>query len=275
MQALRFAVTALLLVFAASHGALPLLLCRARRRARAAAGAARHGGGAMTGSPLSTWRRVFHLGPVPITAPVLVTWGIMALLGGGSWLLTRRLTLRPSATQAVLEMLVDGIAGQIRDTMRAEPRPYLPLIGTLFVFILTANWSSLIPGIEPPTAHLETDAALAAIVFVAIAWFGIRARGVGGWLRSFAEPTLLMLPLNLVESVTRTFSLLVRLFGNVMGGAFVIGIVLSLAGLLVPVPLMALELLTGAIQAYIFSVLAMVFIGGAVGETRTTARGNT
>ena len=103
-------------------------------------------------------------------------------------------------------------------------------------------------------------------MFVAIAWFGIRARGAGGWLASFAEPNLLMLPLNLVESFTRTFSLLVRLFGNVMGGAFVIAIVLSLAGLLVPVPLMALELLTGAIQAYIFSVLAMVFIGGAVGE---------
>ncbi len=219
----------------------------------------------MTGSPLSM-AAMFHLGPVPITAPVLVTWGIMAVLAGGSWLLTSRLTLRPSAAQAVLELVVEATAGQIRDTTHAEPGPYLPLIGTLFLFILTANWSSLVPGIEPPTAHLETDAALALIVFVSIAWFGIRARGVGGWLASFAEPMLLMLPLNLVESVTRTFSLLVRLFGNVMGGAFVIGIVLSLAGLLVPVPLMALELLTGAIQAYIFSVLAMVFIGGAVGE---------
>jgi F-type H+-transporting ATPase subunit a len=228
----------------------------------------------MTESPLAM-PPVFHLGPVPITAPVLVTWGIIAVLGAGSWLLTRRLTLRPSATQAGLEMLVDGIAGQIRDTMHAEPGPYIPLIGTLFVFVLTANWSSLVPGIEPPTAHLETDAALAAIVFVAIAWFGIRARGIGGWLRSFAEPSLLLLPLNLVESVTRTFSLLVRLFGNVMGGAFVIAIVLSLAGLLVPVPLMALEMLTGAIQAYIFSVLAMVFIGSAVGEPRKPQEAST
>jgi F-type H+-transporting ATPase subunit a len=190
----------------------------------------------------------------------------MALLAGGSWLLTRRLNLRPSGTQAALELLVDGVAGQIRDTMRADPVPYLPQIGTLFLFILTANWSSLVPGIEPPTAYLETDAALALIVFVAIAWFGIRARGAVGWLASFAEPNLLMVPLNLVESVTRTFSLLVRLFGNVMSGVFVIGIVLSLVGLLVPVPLMALELLTGAVQAYIFSVLAMVFIAGAVGE---------
>ena len=167
---------------------------------------------------------------------------------------------------------MDAIAGQIRDTMRADPRPYLPLIGTLFLFILTANWSSLVPGIEPPTAHLETDAALALIVFVAIAWFGIRARGVGRLARQLRRTDLLMLPLNLVESFTRTFSLLVRLFGNVMSGVFVIGIVLSLAGLLVPVPLMALELLTGAVQAYIFSVLAMVFIGGAVGEAPQTQR---
>ena len=173
--------------------------------------------------------------------------------------------IAPNRRAGILELLVDGITGQIRDTTRADPLPYLPLIGTLFLFILTANWSSLVPGIEPPTAHIETDAALALIVFVAIPWFGIRGaadRRAGG----FAEPNLLMVPLNLVESFTRTFSLLVRLFGNVMSGVFVIGIVLSLAGLLVPVPLMALELLTGAVQAYIFSVLAMVFIGGAVGE---------
>lgn len=219
----------------------------------------------MIESPLSM-PVVFQIGPVPITAPVLVTWAIMGLLAGGSWLLTRRLTLRPSSVQAALELVVDGISGQIRDTMRAEPRSYLPLIGTLFLYIITANWSSLVPGIEPPTAHIETDAALALIVFVAIAWFGIRGRGVTGWLASFAEPNLLMMPLNLVESITRTFSLLVRLFGNVMSGVFIIGIVLSLVGLLVPIPLMALELLTGAVQAYIFSVLAMVFISGAVGE---------
>ena len=208
---------------------------------------------------------VLHVGAVPITEPVVVTWGIMALLAGGCWLLTRRLTLQPSGVQAVLELVVDAITGQVRDTLRADPMRYVPLIGTLFLFILTANWSSLIPGIEPPTAHIETDAALALIVFVSIAWFGIRARGALGWLASFAEPNLVMVPLNLVESVTRTFSLLVRLFGNVMSGVFIVGIVLSLVGLLVPVPLMALELLTGAVQAYIFSVLAMVFIGGAIG----------
>ena len=153
---------------------------------------------------------------------------------------------------------------QIRGTMRVAPRPYVPLIGTLFLFILAANWSSLMPGVEPPTAHIETDAALGLIVFFAIIYFGIRARGLGGYLKTFAEPTIVMIPLNIVETFTRTFSLIVRLFGNVMSGVFIIGIVLSLAGLLVPIPLMALDLLTGAVQAYIFTVLAMVFIGSAV-----------
>ncbi|MAM74082.1 F0F1 ATP synthase subunit A [uncultured Tistrella sp.] len=220
----------------------------------------------MIGSPLET-PIAFHLGPVPIATPVLVTWGIMILLAGGSWMLTRRLELMPGRVQAVLELVVEAIDSQIRETMRVEPARFRALIGTLLVFILTANWSSLVPGIEPPTAHIETDAALAAIVAVSVIVFGIQAQGLGGYLKTFAEPSLVMVPLNLVEQITRTFSLVIRLFGNVMSGVFVIGIVLSLAGLLVPIPLMALDLLTGAVQAYIFAVLAMVFIAsGLEGE---------
>ena len=209
---------------------------------------------------------LFHLGPVPIATAVVVTWAIMAVLVIGSVLVTRRLSLLPSRTQAVFELIVDTVDSQIRDTMRAEPAPYRAFVGTLFVFIFVANWSSLAPGVEPPTAHLETDAALALLVFIAVIWFGIRASGVRGYLGTFASPNPIMIPLNFVESLTRTFSLLVRLFGNVMSGVFVIGIVLSLAGLLVPIPLMALDLLTGAVQAYIFAVLAMVFIAGAISE---------
>nr|WP_083901133.1 F0F1 ATP synthase subunit A [Azospirillum sp. B4] len=209
---------------------------------------------------------LFHLGPVPITAGVAVTWGIMALLAVGAALATRRLSLVPGRTQSVLELVVDAVDGQIRDTMRAEPAPFRAFIGTLFLYILAANWSSLIPGIEPPTAHVETDAALALLVFAAVIHFGIRAGGIRGYLATFASPNPVMIPLNLVESLTRTFSLIVRLFGNVMSGVFVIGIVMSLAGLLVPIPLMALDLLTGAVQAYIFATLAMVFIASTAGE---------
>ena len=216
-------------------------------------------------SPLASVT-LFYLGPIPITAGVVTTWAIMAVLVLGGILIARRLSLVPSATQAAFELVVDTVDGQIRDTMRVEPAPYRAFIGTLFVFIFVANWSSLVPGVKPPTAHLETDAALALLVFVAVIWFGVRAGGVRGYLATFASPNPIMIPLNFLESITRAFSLLVRLFGNVMSGVFVIGIILSLAGLLVPIPLMALDLLTGAVQAYIFAVLAMVFIAGAVSE---------
>jgi len=219
----------------------------------------------MMHSPLTT-EPLFHIGPVPVSAPVVTTWVIMALLWAGSVLVTRRLSLTPSKAQAVLELLVGTIDEQIRDTMQTEPRAYRALIGTLFLFILISNWSSLLPGVEPPTAHVETDAALALIVFCATIFYGVRTRGLRSYLATFAEPTWVMIPLNVVEQITRTFSLVVRLFGNVMSGVFVVGIVLSLAGLLVPIPLMALDLLTGAVQAYIFTVLAMVFIGAALAD---------
>lgn len=228
-------------------------------------------------SPLASVA-LFHIGPVPVTAGVLVTWVIMVVLVSGSLLVRRGLSLVPSATQAGFELLVETVDSQIRETMQVEPAAYRGFIGTLFVFILVANWSNLVPGVEPPTAHLETDAALALLVFLSVIWFGIRSGGVGGYLGSFAVPNPIMIPLNFVESLTRTFSLLVRLFGNVMSGVFVIGIVLSLAGLLVPIPLMALDLLTGAVQAYIFAVLAMVFIAGTIKErddgSKSAAKGD-
>ncbi|MGY9050309.1 hypothetical protein P775_10655 [Puniceibacterium antarcticum] len=214
-------------------------------------------------SPLSSII-LFQIGPVPITQAVLITWGIMAVLVIGSALLTRHLALVPDKRQAMIELIVTTMDTQIRETTGTEPAPYRSFIGTLFLFILVANWSSLIPGLEPPTSKLETDAALAVLVFVSVVWFGVRGAGVGGYLRSFAAPNVAMIPLNMLESITRVFSMFVRLFGNVMSGVFVIGIVASLAGLLVPIPLMALDLLTGLVQAYIFAVLAMVFISATV-----------
>ena len=225
----------------------------------------------MQESPLAA-HVAFSIGPFPVTEPVLVTWGIMAFLALGSFLLARGMRLRAGTGQSVLELAIAALDDQIRAAVGQEPARFRALIGTLFLFILAANWSSLVPGVEPPTAHLETDGALAAIVFVATIWYGISARGVLGYLKGFAEPSWVMLPLNLIEQITRTFSLMVRLFGNVMSAVFVIGLVLSLAGLLVPVPLMALDLLTGTVQAYIFATLAIVFIGSAVGETQKTRK---
>ncbi|HXZ17030.1 MAG TPA: F0F1 ATP synthase subunit A [Roseiarcus sp.] len=221
-------------------------------------------------SPLAL-EPLFHIGPVEITEPVVVSWAVIALLGLGSALATRQLELIPSKGQALLELVVSSIEAQIRETMQTDPAPFRALIGSIFLFTLASNWSSLIPGVEPATAHIETDAAMALIVFVATIAWGVRVQGLRGYLATYAEPTWVMIPLNIVEQFTRTFSLVVRLFGNIMAGVFIIGIILTLAGLIVPIPLMALDLLTGAIQAYIFAVLATVFIGAAVGERRNSS----
>jgi F-type H+-transporting ATPase subunit a len=219
----------------------------------------------VTPSPLAS-TVLFHAGPVPITRPVVTTWAIMLVLSITSWLVTRRLRPRPDRRQAVLESVVTGIIEQIEDVIGKDARPFLPFIGTLFIFVVTANLSGVLPGGEAPTSKLETPAALALIVFFSVHYFGVRTRGLFGYLASFAEPKLIMLPLNIVSEVTRTFSLMVRLFGNVMSGEFVIALVVALAGLFVPIPLMALEILVGVVQAYIFTVLATVFIGAAIGS---------
>lgn len=222
----------------------------------------------MEASPLTTIA-LFHVGPVPITRSVVTTWAIMIFLAAGSWLITRRMTVKSSRRQDVLELIVTRIMDQIRDVMNKDPLPYLPLIGTLFIFLVVANLSGIIPGVQAPTARLETPAALGAIVFVSIHYFGIRAHGVLGYLASFAKPKLIMLPLNIISQITRIFSLMVRLFGNIMSGEFIIALVIALAGLFVPVPFMVLEILLGLVQAYIFTVLAVVFIGAAAGNAES------
>ena len=216
-------------------------------------------------SPLTS-TVLFHIGPVTITRPVVTTWAIMLALAVTSWLVTRRLQKLPDGRQALLEIVVNGILAQIQDVMRKDPRPFLPLLGTLFIFLVTANLSGVLPGVEAPTGKLETPAALALIVFFSVHHFGIRAKGIRGYLASFAKPKLIMLPLNVLSELTRTFSLMLRLFGNIMSGEFIIALIIALAGLFVPIPLMALEILVGLVQAYIFTVLTAVFIGAAAGN---------
>jgi F-type H+-transporting ATPase subunit a len=219
----------------------------------------------MTESPLVAPVLV-QLGPLPITEPVVTTWGLIAALFLLSVALTRHLRFHPGRAQAVLEILVTTIEDQISETMQTDGRPFVPLLGTMFVFLVVANLCGVLPGVKPPTASIETTAALAAIVFLAVHIYGIRRRGLRRYLGSFAKPTVIMLPLNVVSEITRTFSLMVRLFGNILSGEFVIATVLALAGLFVPIPLMALEILIGLIQAYIFTVLAAVFIGAGIGS---------
>jgi F-type H+-transporting ATPase subunit a len=215
-------------------------------------------------SPLHT-PIVFFLGPIPVTEPVVVTWGIIAAMVLGSAVTARRLSLRPGPGQALLEVVIETIHSQLCDAMGVDATRFFPLLATLFVFLVVANLSGMIPGITPPTAFIQTPAALAIIVFFAVHYYGLRSVGVAGYLKSFARPTILMVPLNVLAQITRTFSLMVRLFGNIMSGEFVIGIILAFAGLFVPIPLLALEIVVGVVQAYIFTVLAAVFIAAGVG----------
>jgi len=207
---------------------------------------------------------LFHVGPVPVTEMVVTTWGIIVVLGGLCWWSSRRLELRPSGWQALLELVVETIEHQIEEIVGEDPRSYVGLLGTLFIYLVVANLVELIPGLRSPTAHLETPAALAGIVFLSVHVFGVRERGILGYLKSYARPNILLLPLNVISEITRTFSLMVRLFGNIMSHGIIIAIVITLAGLLVPVPLMALSIVIGVVQAYIFAILATVFVGAAV-----------
>jgi F-type H+-transporting ATPase subunit a len=209
---------------------------------------------------------LFYIGPVPISRPVVTTWTIMVMLTVVSWLGLRRAQIHPGALQSALEILVEALEKQIQEIIQRNPWPYLPLIGTLFIFLIVANLSVIVPGVKPPTAHIETPAALAVIVFLSAHYFGVRSRGLLEYGRRYVKPNLLLLPLNVLSEITRTFSLMVRLFGNIMSHEFMIAIVVFLAGLLLPIPFMLLGIMIGIIQAYIFTVLAAVFIGAAVGS---------
>lgn len=209
---------------------------------------------------------LFHFGPVPITTPVVTTWAIMAGLVLVSWLGMRNADVDGGPLQGFLEIVVETIADQIEGVVQTDLWRYLPLIGTLFLFIVTANLSGILPGVEAPTAHLETPAALALIAFFSVHVFGIRQRGLRAYAARYLKPTPLLLPLNMLSELTRSFSLMIRLFGNMMSHAFVIAIIVLLAGLFVPIPFMLLGILIGIIQAYIFSVLASVYLAAAVGS---------
>jgi len=218
----------------------------------------------MNHSPLES-AVLFHLGIVPVSRAVLTTWGLMAALTIGSWLATRGLRLIAGSWQAVIEAAVVGIEEQISGLLNRDAGPFLPLLGTLFIFLVAANLSGIVPGIKAPTASIETSAALALIIFTSVHVFGVRFQGLGRYLKGYMKPNPVLLPLNILSEITRSFSLAMRLFGNIMSEELVVAIILALAGLLVPIPFMAFGILVGLVQAYIFTVLAAVYIAGGMG----------
>ncbi len=204
-----------------------------------------------------------------LNATIVFTWGLMLMLVVGSMLITRNLTSdhQRSRWQNLLEIVVTGIRTQIAEVGLRHPQKYIGFLGTLFLFVAAASLCTVIPGYEPPTGSLSTTAALALCVLIAVPMFGIEDQGVAGYLKSYIEPTIIMLPFNLISEVSRTLALAVRLFGNMMSGAMIIGILLTITPFIFPVIMTLLGLLTGMVQAYIFTILAAVYIAAAT-QTR-------
>ena len=213
-------------------------------------------------------------GPFSLNATLVYTWGVMLLMVLGSWLITRRLSAdtKLSRWQNLMEVVVTTLKEQIRDISRQEPGTYLPFIGSLFLFIAVANLLTIIPGYTPPTGSLSTTTALAICVLIAVPVYGIAEKGIGRYMKHYLQPTVFMLPFNIIGEISRTIALAVRLYGNIMSGTMVVAILFSVTPFLFPVVMQVLGLLTGIIQAYIFSVLAMVYIasGSAARQDRST-----
>jgi F-type H+-transporting ATPase subunit a len=207
---------------------------------------------------------VFQFGPITVTVPVVTTWGIMLALVVLSWLTTRHLQQEPGPAQVVLEGLIGAMDRAVREVLPTAATQVLPFIGTLWLFVVVANLVGIIPGLHSPTGSLSTTAALSVLVFFSVHYFGIRSEGITAYLKHYLAPNPIMLPFHLMSEVTRTIALAIRLFGNIMSLEMAVLLVLLVAGFLVPVPLLILHVIEALIQAYIFGMLALIYIAGAI-----------
>ncbi len=207
----------------------------------------------------------FHL-----NLTIVTTWVLILLLVIGARLITRNLKtdIKISRWQNILEMLVIVMKEQIAEVGLKEPKKYIGFIGTMFLFIVVANLLTIVPWYYPPTASLSTTVALAICVFIAVPAFAIAENGIGGYFRTYLRPSFIMLPFNIISEVSRTLALAVRLFGNIMSGGLIVSVLLSIAPFFFPIIMSALGMLTGMIQAYIFAILASVYIAAATQDTQ-------
>jgi F-type H+-transporting ATPase subunit a len=207
---------------------------------------------------------VLRIGPLQITGTVITTWGIMAVLWLSAWMLTRRLTLEPGMLQAAAEGVVGAIEEAIRAVAPEQTRLLLPFIGSLWVFLVIANLSGLIPGVHSPTRDLSATSALAILVFLSVYWFGVRSGGLKAYLRHYLSPSPILLPFHVISEITRTVALAVRLFGNMMSLEMAALLILMVAGFLAPIPILMLHIVEALVQAYIFGMLALIYVAGGL-----------
>ncbi|MBW9248261.1 MAG: F0F1 ATP synthase subunit A [Acidithiobacillus sp.] len=213
---------------------------------------------------------VLQIGPLSISGTVLVTWVIMAVLGGLSWAVTRHLQAKPGMVQTAAEGIVSTMENAIHELAPEQTTELLPFIGSLWIFLVVANLSGLIPGVHSPTDDLSATSALAILVFFSVHWFGIRNQGIKGYLRHYLSPTSFLLPFNILSEITRTLTLAVRLFGNMMSLELAALLIVLVAGLLVPIPILMLHIVEALVQAYIFGMLALVYIVGGIQQQERT-----
>ena len=221
---------------------------------------------------LSPDQKIFwQHGFINLNLTIVTTWVLMIILVLGERLITRNLKseIKTSRWQNILEMLVIGMRNQIKEVGLDKPEKYMGFIGTMFLLIAVSNLCTILPWYEPPTGSLSTTAALAISVFIAVPVFGIAESGLKGYLRSYLQPSFIMLPFNIISELSRTLALAVRLFGNIMSGGLIISILLSIAPFFFPIIMSVLGMLTGMVQAYIFAILATVYITAATRDSET------
>ncbi|MGB5279209.1 MAG: F0F1 ATP synthase subunit A [Gammaproteobacteria bacterium] len=207
---------------------------------------------------------VFELGPIIITNTVVTTWLIMAVIWLLAWLMSRRLRIEPGPLQTAIEGIVSSIEEAIAEVAPQYSLRILPFVGSLWIFLVIANLSGLIPGVHAPTRDLSATAALAILVFLSTHWFGIRIQGLRRYLHHYLMPSPILLPFHLISEVTRTVALAVRLFGNMMSLEMAALLILLVAGFLAPVPILMLHIIEALVQAYIFGMLALIFVAGGI-----------
>jgi F-type H+-transporting ATPase subunit a len=207
---------------------------------------------------------LFNIGPAQITDSVITTWIVMALLAALGYTASKRLRLYPPKWQVLLETAIEGINSAIEEVLERDPWPFLPIIGTLWILIAMSNLLGLIPGLMSPTRDLSTTAALAVISFLAVHYYGIKYNGFLKYIKHYMEPIWVLFPFHVLSEVSRTVALMLRLFGNVLSGEMIAGVLLLVAGFLVPVPFALLEVVVAILQAYIFGMLTLIFIAAGI-----------